>query len=109
YVDNLEFKLSTAVQPPVLEVPHSFVPAFDHVFLVMMENTTYGDVIGDRKNAPFINFLADKGMLLTHSSGTYHPSDENYLAIAGGAAFVKGGVYFPNITVGAGTIADHLG
>ncbi len=101
YVDNLELKLSTAVQAPALEVPHSSVPGFDHVFLVMMENTTYGDVIGDRKNAPFINSLVDKGTLLTHSSATYHPSDENYLAIAGGASFVKGGVYFPNIRVGA--------
>jgi Phosphoesterase family len=108
YADNLSLTLSTPMPSPTLGVPVSEVPKFDHVFLVMMENTTYGDVIGDRKNAPFINDLAARGTLLAHSSGTYHPSDENYLAIAGGAAFVKGGVYFPNIRIGARNIADQL-
>jgi hypothetical protein len=108
YADNLSLTLSTVMKAPVLEIPHSTMPGFDHVFLVMMENTTYGDVIGDLKNAPYINSLAALGTLLTHASGTYHPSDENYLAIAGGDSFVKGGVYFPNIRVRARHIGDQL-
>jgi hypothetical protein len=108
YADNLSLTLSTAMTAPVLEVPHSTVPGFDHVFLVMMENTTYGDVIGDLKNAPYINGIAARGTLLTNASATYHPSDENYLAIAGGDSFVKGGVYFPSIRVAAPHIGDRL-
>lgn len=108
YADNLSLTLSTAMKAPILEAPRSTVPGFDHVFLVMMENTTYGDVIGDIKNAPYMNDLATRGVLLTHASGTYHPSDENYLAIAGGNSFVKGGVYFPNIRVSARHIGDQL-
>jgi hypothetical protein len=106
--DNLSFSLSTPIKAPVLEIPASTVPGFDHVFLVMMENTTYRDVIGDRRNAPYINHLADRGTLLTNATATYHPSDENYLMIAGGAPFVRGGVYFPNVKVKAAHIGDEL-
>jgi hypothetical protein len=108
YADNLSLTLSTAMSSPVLDAPRSTVPGFDHVFLVMMENTTYEDVVGDRKNAPYINHLADQGTLFTNASATYHPSDENYFAIAGGQAFVKGGVYFPDIRIDARHLGDQL-
>jgi hypothetical protein len=65
-------------------------------------------VIGDTKNAPFINGLASGGTLLTDSSGTYHPSDENYLAIAGGDNFVAGAIYYPNIHVSAPNLGDRV-
>jgi hypothetical protein len=108
YADHLSFTLSAAMKTPVLAAPRSTVPGFDHVFLVMMENTTYGDVVGDRTDAPFIQQLIDQGALLTNFSATYHPSDENYMMIAGGAPFVKGGVYFPAIRVRARHIGDEL-
>lgn len=108
YVDNLSLTLSTAVTPASLTVPASQVPAFDHVFLIMMENTTYTQVIGDTADAPYINGLAGRGALLTNYSGVYHPSDENYLAIAGGNTFVQGAIYYPNIHVAAQNLGDTV-
>ena len=108
YADNLSLTLSTPVAAPALQAPASSVPAFDHVFVVMMENTDYDEVIGDTTDAPFINSMANQGTLLDNYSGVYHPSDENYLAIAGGNTFVQGAVYYPNIKVTARNIADEL-
>jgi hypothetical protein len=108
YADNLSLTLSTPVNTPALQAPASTVPAFDHVFVVMMENTDYAQVMGDSADAPFINGLTKQGVLLDNHSGVYHPSDENYLAIAGGDTFVKGAIYFPNIHVTAPSIADEI-
>jgi hypothetical protein len=108
YADNVSLTLSTPVPAPTLIPPPSTVPAYDHVFIVMMENTTYDQVIGDTADAPFINSLAQRGTLLMNSSGTYHPSDENYLAVAGGDNFVQGAIYYPNIHVTSPHLGDRL-
>jgi len=108
YADNLSLTLSTPVATPALLPPSSTVPQFDHVFFVMMENTDFSEVIGNTTNAPFMNSLAQGGTLLTNYSGVYHPSDENYLAVAGGDTFVTGAIYFPNIKVTANHIGDRL-
>ncbi|MQR02147.1 hypothetical protein GEV47_15835 [Glaciimonas sp. GS1] len=108
YADNLSLTLSTPVTAPALVAPTSTVPAFDHVFFVMMENTDYSQVIGDTTDAPFMNSLAQSGTLLTNYSGAYHPSDENYMAVSGGDTFVNGAIYFPNIKVTANHIGDKL-
>ncbi|WP_266171180.1 alkaline phosphatase family protein [Dyella subtropica] len=108
YADNVSLTLSTPVPAPALTIPTSTVPGYDHVFMVMMENTTYNQVIGDTTDAPFINGLANRGTLLMNSSGTYHPSDENYLAVAGGDNFVQGAIYYPNIHVASPHLGDRL-
>ncbi len=108
YADNLSLTLTTPVTAATLAPPPSAVPAFDHVFIVIMENTDYAAVIGDTTNAPFINSLVSQGTLLSNASGVYHPSDENYLAIAGGDTFVQGAIYYPNIHVSAQHIGDEL-
>ena len=104
--------LRLQVEPPMAFAPPSppaaNVPRFDHVFLIMMENTDYGQLIGDRRDAPYMNSLAARGALLANYQAIYHPSDENYLAIAGGDAFVSRGVYFPNIHVAARNLGDLL-
>ena len=108
YADNLSLTLSTPVTAPTLQAPVSTVPTFDHVFIVMMENTNYSQVIGDTTDAPFMNGLLSQGTSLDNYSGVYHPSDENYLSIAGGNTFVKGAIYYPNIKVTASNIADEI-
>jgi hypothetical protein len=108
YADNLSLTLSVPVNAPTLTVPPSSVPAFDHVFFVMMENTDFASVIGDWTNAPFINSLSRSGTLLSNYSGVYHPSDENYMAVAGGDTFVSGAIYYPNIKVSAPHLGDRL-
>lgn len=108
YADQVSLTLSTPLPARAAHPPASLVPAFDHVFIVMMENTDFGQVIGDTVDAPFINGLAAQGTLLAEQSGVYHPSDENYLAVAGGDVFVRGPIYFPDIHVKAHHLGDAL-
>jgi acid phosphatase len=50
----------------------------------MMENHSYGEVIGDPA-APFLNWLARGGALFTNSHAVTHPSEPNYLALFSGS------------------------
>lgn len=108
YADQLSLTLGTSVTPTPLRAPGSAVPGYDHVFFIMMENTDYSQVIGNTSSAPFINGLAAQGTLLANATGTYHPSDENYLSVAGGDVFVQGAIYFPNIKVNAPHLGDRI-
>lgn len=62
------------------------VPHLDHIFLIMMENHAYGQVIGN-PNMPFVNRLANKANLATNYYAVGHPSLTNYLEIVGGSNF----------------------
>lgn len=59
------------------------LPHPDHVVVVIEENKTYAQIIGNH-DAPYINELAGRGMLLTRSYGVTHPSQPNYLALFSG-------------------------
>jgi acid phosphatase len=52
--------------------------------IVVMENHTYGAVIGSPQ-APYLNQLARQGALFTDSHGVTHPSEPNYLALFSGS------------------------
>jgi|SRR6478672_1127110 len=71
------------------------VPQFDHQFVIMMENHSYSQIIGN-PNAPNINKLADTYNLATNYFGTTHPSLPNYLATIGGSEFGNGSPFDPN-------------
>jgi hypothetical protein len=60
------------------------VPAPARTVLVVMENHSYGDIIGNPA-APFINGLARRGALFTQSFAVTHPSEPNYLALFSGS------------------------
>ena len=62
------------------------VPPLDHVFVIMMENHGYGQII-DNPNAPYINKLAKGANLATNYFAIAHPSLTNYLEIVGGTNF----------------------
>ena len=62
------------------------VPAFDHIFTIVMENHSYGQIIGSG-SAPYINSLAAKYGLATNYFAVAHPSLPNYLALTGGSTF----------------------
>lgn len=62
------------------------IPELDHVFLIMMENHAYGQVIGN-SNAPFINQMASTANLAMNYYGVGHPSLTNYLEVVGGSNF----------------------
>ena len=62
------------------------VSHLDHVFLIMMENHGYGQIMNN-PNAPFINELASKANLATNFFAVGHPSLTNYLEVVGGSNF----------------------
>ncbi len=59
------------------------LPKYDHVVIVMMENHSYSQIIG-YSGAPYLNNLADSGMLFTASYALTHPSQPNYVDIFSG-------------------------
>ena len=63
-------------------------PHLDHVFVIMMENHSYGQVINN-PNEPYLNSLiANKKVnLATNYFAVGHPSLTNYLEIVGGSNF----------------------
>lgn len=65
--------------------PVGVVP-LDHVFLIMMENHGYGQILNN-PNAPFINQYAQSANLATNYFAVGHPSLTNYLEVVGGSNF----------------------
>jgi phospholipase C len=55
-----------------------------HVIVVVMENRSYGNVIGNTSGAPYENTLARQCGLATKAYGATHTSAANYLAISAG-------------------------
>jgi len=108
YADNLSLTLSTPLAAPVLTPPPSAVPAYDHVFMIMMENTDYSKVIADTTGMPYFHGLTARGTSMSDYHGVYHPSDENYLAIAGGDTYATGAVYWPDIKSPGRHLGDEL-
>jgi hypothetical protein len=107
-VDNLSLELSAPVHIGTLTPPPSTVPRFDHVFMIMMENTNAAGVLGTHSAMPFLHELMAKGTTLADLSAVYHPSDENYLAIAGGDTYAHGAVYWPHIDDPEPNLGDEL-
>jgi hypothetical protein len=62
------------------------VPAFSHIFVIVMENHEYGSVIG-RPDAPYVNSLAATYGLATNYYAASHPSLPNYFALTAGSTF----------------------
>jgi phospholipase C len=78
---------------------------FQHVFVIMMENTGFDSLIGN-PNAPFINSTAATNGLATNYFGVTHPSQPNYIAATSGST---NGVPNDNdITINVPNIVDQL-
>lgn len=60
------------------------LPRPDHIVIVIEENKSIQQIIGN-KEAPYINALAQRGVLFTDSHGITHPSQPNYLALFSGS------------------------
>ena len=78
---------STVLPPPAkLRLAAAPLPSFKHIFIIVMENKEYDQVLGS-PNAPYLSALARKYGLATNYYGTSHPSLPNYLALTGGSTF----------------------
>jgi phosphatidylinositol-3-phosphatase len=62
------------------------VPHLDHVFLIVMENHGYGQIVGN-PNAPFANWYLKNANSATNYFAVGHPSLTNYLELVGGSNF----------------------
>lgn len=64
------------------------IPHLDHVFLIMMENHGYQQVINN-PNEPYLNSQIATGQvnLATNYFAVGHPSLTNYLEVVGGSNF----------------------
>lgn len=62
------------------------IPRLDHVFVIMMENHGYSQMLGN-PNAPFINEYMKAANLATNYFAVAHPSLTNHLEIVGGSNF----------------------
>lgn len=87
YADDVSLTLSTPVSVPVRPPPASRVPAYDHVFFVYFENRTFDQIIGNVKQAPYINSLGKRYSLLGNYYALAHPSDPNYVLQAAGGTY----------------------
>jgi YVTN family beta-propeller protein len=111
---DLGLTVSAAVSrpaPPAPPVPA--VPGYQHVFLFYFENQDFHQIIGNTKQAPYLNSLLRQGSLLSQFYAEEHPSDANYTALAGGSAF---GIPLddpaeenPQYTINARNIGDLAG
>ena len=80
-------RLRPGPAPPPLTPPTAHVPRYQHVFLFYFENEDFGSVIGNTRQAPYLNSLLPRASLLANFFAEEHPSDGNYLALAGGSTF----------------------
>jgi phosphatidylinositol-3-phosphatase len=71
------------VTPSATPLPGDAIPPFSHIFTIVMENTAYEQIIGNR-SAPYMNSLAQHYGLATNYYGITHPSLPNYIAMLGG-------------------------
>jgi hypothetical protein len=94
------------VGPAVPARPASGLPAFSHVFTIVMENEESGSIIGNPA-ASYINSLASTYGLASNYYAVSHPSLPNYLALTAGSTF---GIASDCTTcyVGATNIADQV-
>jgi hypothetical protein len=85
-------------------------PQYDHIFLVIMENENYNQIIGNAY-APILNTLAQDYGLATRYTGVADPSEPNYVAMLGGDFFGINSddpYWFPGQTVSAANLMSQL-
>jgi Phosphoesterase family len=118
YADNISLTLSGDIndlEPAPLEPPVAHIPSLDHVYVVMMENTNFSDVVRVTEDSisvdphmPFTASLARNGVILSNMWGTYHPSDQNYVAMVAGDTFKYGLTYYPDYNLPNKHLGDLL-
>jgi phospholipase C len=78
---------------------------YQHVFVIMMENTGYSQLIRN-PNAPWINQAAHSNGLATNYTGVTHPSQPNYIAATSGST--NGVTGDGDTTINVANIVDQL-
>lgn len=63
------------------------MPAYDHIFLIILENHTTNEIINGSSGALELTRLAHEYGLATNFYAIRHPSEPNYIALVGGDTF----------------------
>jgi len=89
-------------------------PRYDHVVIVVEENHTLAEIIGDTADAPYITQLAASGVSFNNMFSLTHPSQPNYLHLFSGSAQgvvndgLVSGYPFTSANLGASLLARGL-
>ncbi len=97
--------LTASARVATRDANNSSIDNFQHMFVIMMENTGFDSLIGN-PNAPFINSLASTGGLATNYTGVTHPSQPNYIAATSGS--LQNVINDNHVDVNATNIVDQL-
>jgi acid phosphatase len=90
---------------PATALGATSVPAFSHIYVIVMENHEYGSIVGS-SHAPYINALIRRYGLATNYTAVSHPSQPNYFALWAGTTF---GIHDDGIhNLAARSIRDQL-
>jgi phosphatidylinositol-3-phosphatase len=84
---------------------NSSISPFKHVFVIMMENTSFASLIGN-PNAPWINRAAKTYGFANNYTGVTHPSQPNYIAATSGS--LNGVSSDATTTINVPNIVDQL-
>jgi len=101
----ISFALSGAVGSASTADNRSDLKNFQHVWVIMMENTGYSHLIGNA-NAPWINSAAAQFGLATNYTGVSHPSQPNYIAATSGST--NGVTNDDDVTIDVPNIVDQI-
>ena len=101
----ISFALSGAVGSAATTDNRSDLKNFQHVWVIMMENTGYSHLIGN-SNAPWINSAAAQFGLATNYTGVSHPSQPNYIAATSGST--NGVVDDNDVTINVANVVDQI-
>ncbi|MGH2408634.1 MAG: alkaline phosphatase family protein [Candidatus Limnocylindrales bacterium] len=74
----------TPTPQPTPSAASAGVPAFRHVYLIVLENREYPSIV-DNAAAPYLNSLISHYASLTQMYAETHPSEPNYLALFSGS------------------------
>jgi len=77
-------RATSSLAPTPTAGPGGQVPSVGHIFVIVMENREYDQVIGSA-DAPYLNQLANTYGLATRYYAIRHPSLPNYLALTSGS------------------------
>jgi acid phosphatase len=92
YGSTLSKQVTLSVQPapPPTPAPAPLVklPPINHVFVVVLENHSYSEMIGSGA-MPYLQSLADRYALLTNFYGNKHPSISNYFVLTTGQVITR--------------------
>ena len=97
--------LLTGIPPAGAGQNQQAVMDFNHVFIIMMENTSYSSLIGN-PNAPWINSAASRYGFAKNYYGVAHPSQPNYIAATSGST--NGVTNDNDVTIDVPNVVDQL-